>query len=331
MAVMDDSEGFVGRRIKLRDLRVFLAVVRAQSMAKAASQLGVSQPAVSAVIAGLEHSLRVRLFDRNARGVELTVYGKALFTRSRGAFDELRQGIRDIEGIADAGGGSVRIGCAETIAAILPPIVRQFSKHYPRAVLQVDQVVTPTLDLPQLRDRYLDFVLARIGRPLAEDASARDFDVELLFDDRLVIVAGTRSPWARRRHIELEELIDEPWILPPPDAWNTTMLNDAFQTKGLKMPRTCLLTYSVHLRTNLLAEGNFITVLPRSILELYAARYSFKELPVDFPVRTWPVAVVTVKNRTLSPVVHRFIEHVRAYTKSLASTPVRKKRSTRRS
>src|SRR5512141_2174901 len=90
-------ENQVGRRLKLRDLHILSAVVQWGSMAKAASHLGMSQPAVSESIASLESALRVRLLDRSTRGVEPTRYAHALLKRSDVVFDELRQGIRDIE------------------------------------------------------------------------------------------------------------------------------------------------------------------------------------------------------------------------------------------
>ena len=322
MPKIEPLENFIGRRLKLRDLRVFLEVVQSGSMAKAAAQLGVSQPAVSEVIAALEHALRVRLFDRSARGVELTPYGRALRTRGVAVFDELKQGVRDIEGLTDPSAGELRIGCPESLAAaILPPIVQRFSQQFPRVVLQVDAVTTPTLELPQLRARTLDLVVARIVRPVAEDVSARDLNGEVLFYDHLVVAAGAQSRWARRQKIDLADLVDEPWILTPPNAWNTTVVAEAFRARGLKMPNISLMTYSVHLRTNLLANGHFLTVFPASVFRLYVDRFSLKLLPVDLPARPWAVALVTLKNRTLSAVAERFVEHVRAYTKSLDVSP----------
>jgi LysR family pca operon transcriptional activator len=67
----------VGRRLKLRDLQIFMEVVRAGSMGKAADRLHVSQPVISKAIAGLERTLSVRLLDRTMRGVNLTAYGRA--------------------------------------------------------------------------------------------------------------------------------------------------------------------------------------------------------------------------------------------------------------
>ena len=87
----------IGRRIKLRDLHVLQAVVESGSMTRAARDMAVSVPVVSKAIADLEHTVGVRLLDRNPQGVEPTAYGRALLGRSLVAFDELRQGIRDIE------------------------------------------------------------------------------------------------------------------------------------------------------------------------------------------------------------------------------------------
>src|SRR5215469_13191009 len=108
-----DWESQIGRRMKLRDLHVFSTVVQRGSMAKAAAHLGISQPAVSEVIADLEHTLGVRLFDRHPQGVEPTRYGQALFKRGLAAFDELKQGIRDIEFLSDPTSGELTIGHPE--------------------------------------------------------------------------------------------------------------------------------------------------------------------------------------------------------------------------
>src|SRR5258707_11424274 len=94
-----------------------MSVVQARSMGRAAEQLGTSQPAISRSISDLEHALGVRLVDRGSRGIEPTPYGRALIKRGVAVFDELRQGVRDIEFLADPTAGELRIGCAESLAA----------------------------------------------------------------------------------------------------------------------------------------------------------------------------------------------------------------------
>ena len=131
MARLIQWEQLIGRRLRLRDLFVFFTVVEYGSMARAAAKLGVSTPSISEAISGLEHALGVRLLDRSPQGVVATCYGEALLMRGRAAFDELRQGIRDIEFIADPSAGEVRIGCPESIAAgLLVPVLERLSRLY---------------------------------------------------------------------------------------------------------------------------------------------------------------------------------------------------------
>jgi DNA-binding transcriptional LysR family regulator len=308
-------ESQIGRRLKLRDLHVFFTVVERGSMAKAAQHLGVSQPTVSEVIADLEHALGVRLLDRRPQGVEPTMYGGALLKRSIAAFDELKQSIRDIEFLSDPTSGELRIGCPEAIAAILPPIMETFSRQYSRVVLYVDQVDNRTLELPELHNRRFDLVLGHFAMPLPDDHLVNDLNVEILFDDPLIVAAGTNSRWGRRRRIDIAELVDEPWILSASDSGNYKMVAEAFRARGLKMPKIRFMTLSVHLRTNMVASGHFITTLPSSVVRFHAERFALKALPVDLPDRPWPLAVVTLKNRTLNPVVERFVEHLREFTR----------------
>jgi len=176
-----------------------------------------------------------------------------------------------------------------------------------------------------LLDRSLDLVVARGGQTLVDDSVIDRLNVEVLFDDELVVAAGTQSRWARRRKIDLAELVNESWILSAPGTWNHTIAAEAFRARGLDLPKISLKTLSIHLRANLLAAGPSITLFPHSVLRLYGNRFSLKVLPVDLPVRPWPVTIVTLKNRTLSPVVERFIECAREVAKSFAVRPQSRK------
>jgi len=318
MTKIADWDDHIGRRLRLRDLRVFFAVVQSGTLAKAATQLRVSQPAVSQVIADLEHALGVKLFDRSSRGVEPTVYARALLTRGRSAFDELRQGIRDIEFLADPTAGELRIGYPESIAAtILPLLIERFFEKHPRVMMSTDVVPSPVFKFPGLLDRAYDLFLARMPLPLPQDYPANDLNMEVLFDDPVVVVAGVHSPWARRRKIDLAELVDAPWILSPPGTWLYKHVVQAFAAKGLEMPKPRLVSYAMDLRVKLPVRGQFITGVASSVLRGSDGR-ALKKLPVDLPVWPWRVAILTLKNRTLSPVVERFIECAREVAKEFA-------------
>jgi DNA-binding transcriptional LysR family regulator len=313
-----DWESQLGRRIRLRDLHVFTTAVRLGSMAKAAKELGVSQPAVSEVIADLEHMLRVRLLDRTPRGVEPTVYGSALLRRSVAAFDELRQGIRDIEFLSDPSAGELRISCPESIAAgYLQPLVARFAKAYPRVVLDVDTVNTQSFP-PKLRDRSLDLVLARAGWPLDEPSLVEDFAIETVFDDKLVVAVGQNNPLARRKKLGWAELADQPWVLTGSDIWNYRLVAEAFRAHRLQPPKVHMKTLSVHLRASMAATRHCITTFPWSVL-LFHEQLRLAMLPVDLPSRSWPIMAVTLRHRTPSPIVARFLESARAVSRSISA------------
>src|SRR5246127_2730790 len=112
----------VKRRLRLRDLDILMAVIETGSMGKAARRLNISQPAVSKAVVELEDALGVKLVDRSRRGVTPTPYGLALAKRSVAIFNDLRQGVQDIDFLADPTKGEIRIGTTEPIAmAIVSP------------------------------------------------------------------------------------------------------------------------------------------------------------------------------------------------------------------
>ncbi len=312
----------IGRRLRLRDLFVFFTVVRKGSMAKAAAELAVSTPAVSEIIADLEHALGVRLLDRSPQGVVATTYGEALMRRGEAAFDELKQGVRDIEFLADPTSGEIRVASTDSLAiTVLPDIIKHFAREHPRVVVHLDTMPSPATRLPGLRDRRYDLALAR-SMPPSNDYPMHDLNREILFHDPMVVAAGSHTRWARRRRIDLAELADEPWIVPSPGTWIYVHMAEAFREHGLDLPKASLRTIAWPLVADFLADGPFITVCARSLVR----RYALKELPIKLPERPWPVLVVTLKHRTLSPVVERFINSAREVTKSLGGRPRPSKR-----
>ena len=294
---------------------------QARSMAKAATQLRVTQPSVSKAISDLESALRVRLFDRSPQGVEPTMYGHALLTCGAAVFDELKQGIRNLEFLADPTAGELRIGCMESLSATLvPQLMMRFAEQHPKVTVHIDDLTPPALDFSGLRDRRYDCALVRLNPPHSEGYGMDGLHVERLFEDRLVIAAGGHGRWTRRRKIDLSELSDEPWIFTPPGTWGNDCVAQAFRARGLKVPTPSLMSLSIVLRARLLAAGPYLTVFAKSVMRLNADRYGLVVLPIDLPSKPWPVVIVSLKHRTLSPLVERFIACAREVAQFVADT-----------
>ena len=302
----------IGRRLKPRDLHVFMAVAEGGSMAKAADRLAISRPVVSKTIAELEHVFGVRLLDRTVHGVELTRYGEALFRRGLTVFEELRQSVKEIEFLADPNAGELRIGMTEVPAGgLVPAALDRLSRRYPRLTVHTEQGSAATV-LGHLKARRCELIVARL---LAAEA---DVEVEPLVYEQLSIVANRRSGWAGRRKIALASLVDEAWIQSRQEVAPGGPTHQAFKASGLDVPKCMILSDSLNLRYGLLATGRFITMIPGSALHYGPERASIAVLPIKLPRWTVPTSIVTLRGRTLSPLASLFCEELRRLAKPVA-------------
>lgn len=311
-----DWEQRLGRRLKLRDLQILSATVQWGSMARAAKYLGMSQPSVSEAIAALERALRVPLLDRSPQGVEPTIYARTLLRRADIVFDELKQGIRDIEFLSDPTAGEVTVGCPESLAAgFVPAVVERMSRIHPRIAVHVVLAQPGEQEFVELRERSVDVLLGRLFRPVVVD----DVDTEVLCDDVFAVVAGAGTAWARRSSIALARMVDESWVMFPPASLSGRYIEAGFRARGLALPRRQLISFSMQLRFHLLATGRFLTVLHSSVLRFNAARWGIKVVSTDFSVPPMPIVVFTLKHRTLSPIVHTFLRNARDVARMISA------------
>lgn len=309
------SSDRIGRRMKLHDLHVLISVVEAGSMGKAASLLNTTQSAMSRSITQLEDAVGVRLLDRSRQGVEPTDYGRALLDGGAAVFDDLRQAVRNIEFLADPSTGHVTIcGSAANTAALLPAVFARLRRRHPGLSMHV----VPSISVPrwfkELRERTADLALGRLPSPLDTD-----IDAELLYHEQLVVVAGLRSKWQRQRRIRFPDLANESWLLPPPGTLVGSLVADAFRSHDMEFPPKGAATGPIHLLFALLASGPFLLAMSRSLLQLGTHLPPLKVLPIEFPSPPWPVGIMTLKNRTQSPVTKIFIECAREVAKPLAA------------
>jgi DNA-binding transcriptional LysR family regulator len=310
--IRTDWDSRIGRRVTLRDLHILSFVMRSGSMAKAAIHLSTTQSVVSDAIANLEAALATRLLDRSARGVEPTIYAKALLKRTNVVFDELREGIREIEALADSTTGEARIACPEFLAGgLIPDVVDGFSRRYPDITCQVVEADATTLEFRQIRERSVDLMVARIPSAFSDD----DLNIEVLFDDPHVVVVGAKSPWIKRRNVTLADLAGEPWIIPA-SLIVRDIMHEAFEAHGLRVPPGKIVSSFVLMRNHLLATGRFLTVLPASVLQYNAKQWGLRALPIKLGTKPRPIAIIMLKNRSVSPAVRLFVEHLRVTAKS---------------
>jgi DNA-binding transcriptional LysR family regulator len=303
----------IGRRIKLRDLHILLAVAKCGSMGKAGSQLAISQPVISKAISDLERAVGVPLLDRNPQGVEPTAYGEALLKCGVAVFDDLRQGVKELEFLSDPGTGELRIGCTEAGATgFVPAVIENMSRQFARVNFHVVTSDSEALAARELPQRNVELA---IGATPGEKPGPR-IELEVLFNERQVVMAGTRSKWSRARNLALAELVHERWVLPPADSIAGFHVAEAFRACGLPPPAAKVTSFSMPLAHHLLASGRYLSIQPVAMVHL-AKHLPLKILDMQFKGIPRSIAIMTLKGRSLSPVAKRFIECSRSMAKNL--------------
>jgi DNA-binding transcriptional LysR family regulator len=304
----------LGRRLRLKDLHTLQTVAEVGSMAKAANLLALSQPAISKAIADMEHVVGASLLERSSQGVELTESGRILVARGRVIFDEVREGLKDIEAVADPAQGNLRIGAADPLTIVVAEIIADISSKYPRIDYQVT-INDADATLRQLRDRELDVVLTRWNPETTPD----DLSCEILFHSPLAVLASKSHPLVKRRKLNLKGLMGERWTLSPPDSYFGRIVADVFRRKKLELPRSIVSTISIHMRVDLLASGDFISVLPTYILRHQGNSAWLRALDVNLN-EVGPIAAITLKKRRPAGTLSLFQETSRRVCKAIAAS-----------
>jgi DNA-binding transcriptional LysR family regulator len=223
----------------------------------------VGTPRRNVAVQYLAHTLGVKLFDRSISGVEPTHYGRALLKSGVAVFDEMRKGLQQIEFIKQPDAGDLRISSSIlTDAGLLPAIIERFSQDFPRTVFHVLHEDVAIQQYDNLRNRKIELRFGRLPTTMTEP----DLVAEPLFDERLVVVAGSGSRWAKRRNLMLADLIGEPWMLAQPGSPARSLLEEVFRTSGLEVPSATVLTVSLHLHLRLLETERWLGLLPASVM-----------------------------------------------------------------
>jgi len=211
--------------------------------------------------------------------------------------------------------GELRIGGSDPmVAGLIPAIIDRISRHHPRVAFRVIHGGSDPQMFQALRQRDLDIFVSRMSGQAIDD----DLNVEILFNEPLLIATGQQNPWARRRRIELRQIVDEPWVLPRPETLVGSLVANMFRANGCELPRNTVLGNSMLLNHALLATGRYFTVYSKSFLQLSAKTLGIKVLPIRLKVLSTPAAVVTLKNRTASPIAKLFVAHAREIGRSFS-------------
>lgn len=289
-------------RVNLKLLQAFQIVAETGSFRDAANQIHRSQSAVSAQIKQLETQLGVTLFHRTTRSVKMTTEGQELLSSAKRAVQEIEQGLRRIQEVADLRRGRVSLACSPTAAAShLPKILSAFEQDYPQISIVVRELLSANL-FECVRQREVDFGVG----PVTTD-SELVFDV--ILDDPLFALVPKALMPVTRTSISLDDLVMIPVLLQSSATVMRKILESAMQAKGLtfKTKYQCIQNQTL---VAMAEAGLGAAILPRSALPAVASP-STRTLRITSPTMKRQIAIIQARGQTLSPAAARLAELIR--------------------
>jgi len=303
------------RQLKMRELRVFVAVLEHRSFRKAAAVLHLTQPAVTKAVAGLEEMLGVKLFDRCTNGVEPTVHGLSFAPRAAAIFDELRRAAQDLALVASGAQGTLRVGILPMPAIpFLPVAINRMADIHPNLFVSVvEDRETELMD--RLRKRDIEVAILRLS--LIEPGE--DLQAATLFEEKLCVVAGKNHRLASRTHLTWPELLKERWVMPPADCIFYEHVFATLNLNGLEMPRHVVEAMSIHIQFGMVLHAGMLCFGMRSQVEFAPGKEFLVRLPFQISTPARAVAAVSLKSHAPSPIAQQLVGHIRSLANGLAA------------
>jgi len=300
------------RRLKLRQLVLLRALAGSGNLRRSAAALSLTQPAATRMLQELEETLGLKLFERSPRGMAPTPYGEAMIRHAGAVLADLDSAREELAALADGSQGRVAVGTLmSTSSLLLPRTIARAKARSPRLQLAVQEGTHEQL-LDALLEGDLDLMLGRVLPGVSQDAVT----VEILYREEFRVVCGTANPLARRR-ARLGELVDRPWILPPPHVPLRQRLDALFLSQTGRRPGDLVESVSVLTNLTLLRESMALGVLPAETAKQYAKLGVLAELSVSLKGILGPVALVTRRNHARSPAADSFLALLRGVAQEL--------------
>jgi DNA-binding transcriptional LysR family regulator len=288
---------FIRSRLKTRQIVLLVYLDEHRSVLRAADAAGMTQPAASKLLRELEETFDVPLFERQARGVAPTWYGEILIRHARSVLSEISRAQEEIAALKAGLTGQAAIGTVMNPGTNLVPMaVAQLKQKHPQMLVSIELDYSKPLVAKLLRGE-LDIVIARI----LDSGGAEQLQTEPLADERHAVIAGAHHPLAGRSDLQLQDLVDQGWILPPPGSLIRDRLISVFLQRGLRAPSNLVESFSLPVITSLLRTTNMVVTLPKETVQSECDNGVLTVLIEDLGIEIGTFGIVTRREQPLSP------------------------------
>ena len=303
----------VSTRLKLKQLRLLVAIADHSSILHAAEEIHISQPAATKLLKDLETDFNVRLFDRTNRGVVPTEFGEALVRHGKLILAQLSHAAQELDDLNEGLGGRVVVGTLLTASAqLLPTVIRNLHVQRPNVSIVVRDGTNDFL-MPLLHSGELDIVVGR----LAEYRYREEVTQEILYNEEVVVVCRNGHPLADREMVPFRELAGCDWILPPIQTTLRRQIEKEFFDQGLSSPSNPVECVSFLTNRSLLLGTDMIGVFPHHVVHREIERGELAIVNCRLNISESPVGVSYRKEDALSPAATAFLAELRTVSANM--------------
>ncbi|MBC2655449.1 LysR family transcriptional regulator [Pseudomonas sp. MSSRFD41] len=294
-------------RLRLRQLRLVLALQEFGSLRRAAEHIGMTQPAATKMLHEAETLLGVELFERLPRGMRATPFGETVIYYARMVFAELSGMREELVSLESGNLGRVTVGAIPALASgLLTRTIATLKQSHPRLSMSI-QVDTSDVLVQALLQEQLDVVLGRIPA----GARAEELSFDSLGEEALCVIAGARNPLAQATQLDWAQLQEQTWVLQQHPSPMRSIVNQVFHNARVDIPSSIVETTSIMTLLSLVQQTDMIGVTPVSVVEDYPGRHLLAVLPIQFEARLPPFGLITRRQRIQSSAMQAFMDAVR--------------------
>ena len=289
-------------RLKLRQLRLLVAVGRHGNILNAASELGISQPAATKMIQDLEIDFEVKLFTRTNRGVIPTVFGNTLIRHGKLIFAQVSSAAQELDDLNE--GNSGRVVVVTLLAAstkLLPIAISTVLRDRPKVAIKISEGTNEVL-MPALLSGEIDLVVGRLPSHRHRDKLKQ----ERLFEDRVVAVVGNNHPLAHAKSLSFEEIKPFGWILPPFETTLRRQIDQFFIRQDQYAPPFAIESVSYLANRALLQSRDWVGLMPAEVIQQDVEHGYLSALDWSIPFGLSPIGISYRSGDSLSPAGHAF-------------------------
>ncbi|WP_299151737.1 LysR substrate-binding domain-containing protein [uncultured Tateyamaria sp.] len=300
-------------RLKLRQLRLLVAVGAHGSIQNAARSLGISQPAATKMIQDLELDFEVKLFERTNRGVVPTVFGETLIRHGKLIFAQISNAAQELDDLSEGNAGRVVVGTLLAAStSLLPKAIELVLAERPNVAIKISEGTNEVL-MPGLLSGEIDMVVGR----LPSHRHRNKLRQEKLFEDHILAVVGPDHPLAGKTGISFPQAKPFGWILPPLETTLRRQIDHFFVAQQQYVPAVSIESVSYLSNRALLQSRDLIGLMPAEVVSHDVQNGHLAQLDWQVPFGHGPIGVSLRGNDDLSPAGRAFKAalHIAAQTR----------------